>query len=350
MQKLPVSLLKDWFINSRRDLPWRKNPTPYAVWISEVMLQQTQVAVVIAYFERWMQRFPTVADLAQASLEEVIKLWEGLGYYSRARNLHRGARYLLQHHGGHLPSTAGELEKIPGLGPYTVGAILSFAFHQKAAAVDGNVIRVLSRFAAMEKDVASSKAKKWVWDYAQSILPEEEPWLVVEGLIELGATICTRQPKCFLCPLASDCLGLKKGIADLLPMKNKKMPITVLKRQVAIVRSGGFCLLRKGKKGSLMADLYEFPYLEGEERAMISDLLAHTFQLTAPFIKELASVQHSFTRYRATLYPSVWEASERAEVDGYEWIKESDLDQLPFSAGHRKIINSLKGHHAHITH
>lgn len=350
MQKLPVPLLKDWFMNSRRDLPWRKNSTPYAVWISEVMLQQTQVAVVVAYFERWMQRFPTVADLAQASLEEVVKLWEGLGYYSRARNLHRGARYLLQHHGGHLPSTASELEQIPGVGPYTVGAILSFAFRQKAAAVDGNVIRVLTRFAAMDEDSCSSKAKKWVWDYAQSILPEEEPWLIMEGLIELGATICMRQPKCFLCPLASQCLGLKKGIADLLPTKSKKAPITVLKRQVAVILSEGFYLLRKGEKGNLMADLYEFPYVEGEECSLLSDLLAHTFQVTASLIEELASVQHSFTRYRATLYPSVWKVSERVEVDGYEWIKESNLDQLPFSAGHRKIIKSLKRDHAHITH
>lgn len=349
MQNLPVSLLKSWFVNSRRDLPWRKNPTPYAVWISEVMLQQTQVAVVIAYFERWMRRFPTVMDLAQASLEEVVKLWEGLGYYSRARSLHRGAQYLLQHHGGNLPSTPGELEKIPGLGPYTVGAILSFAFRKKAAAVDGNVVRVLTRFAAMEEDVASSKAKKLIWDYAQSVLPEEEPWLVVEGLIELGATVCTRQPKCFVCPLSANCLGLKKGIADLLPVKSKKVAITSLTRQVAVVKSGGFYLLRKGKKGSLMADLYEFPYLEGEDRSLVRDHLANTFKLNAAFIEELPTVQHSFTRYRATLYPSLWEASKRHEVDGYEWIRVSDLDQLPFSAGHRKIINSLKSHHAHIT-
>ncbi len=350
MQKLPISLLKGWFESSKRDLPWRRNPTPYAVWVSEVMLQQTQVAVVIAYFERWMQRFPTLADLAQASLEEVVKLWEGLGYYSRARRLHHGARYLLQHHGGHLPSTPRELEKVPGLGPYTVGAILSFAFHQKAAAVDGNAIRVLSRFTAREEDVTSSKAKKWIWDYAQSILPDEEPWLVVEGIIELGATVCTSQPKCFLCPLAPHCLALEKGVTDLLPVKNKRMPITKLKRQVAVVKSGEFYLLRKVEKGNLMADLYEFPYLEGEDRLLLRSLLEDTFKLIASFIEELTSVEHSFTRYRATLYPSAWEVSERTEVDGYEWIKISDLDQIPFSSGHRKIINSLKRRHAHITH
>ncbi|MBS0651098.1 MAG: A/G-specific adenine glycosylase [Verrucomicrobia bacterium] len=349
MQKLPTQLLIRWFVSSRRDLPWRKDPTPYAVWISEVMLQQTQVAVVISYFERWMQRFPTVKDLALASLEEVIKLWEGLGYYSRARSLHRGAQYLMEHHGGNLPSTPDELEKIAGLGPYTVGAILSFAFRKKAAAVDGNVVRVLSRFAAIEEDVCTSKAKKWIWDYAQSILPDEEPWLVVEGLIELGATVCTRQPKCFACPLSSHCMGLKKGVADLLPIKGKKMAITSLIRQVAVVESEGFYLLSKGKKGSLMADLYEFPYLEGEEPSLLGNLLACQFKLAAKFVAELPSVQHSFTRYRATLYPSAWKVSERVEVAGYEWIRFSDLDQLPFSSGHRKIINSVKERHAHTT-
>ena len=181
-----------------------------------------------------------------------------------ARSLHKGARYTLEHHAGNLPSLREELEKIPGVGPYTVGAILSFAFHKKAAAVDGNVVRVLARFAAVEEDVTSGKLKKWIWGYAESIITETAAWLVVEGLIGLGATVCTRQPKCFVCPLSSNCLGLKKGIADLLPIKKKQMTTTQLKRQVVIVMSGEFFLLRKGEKGSLMADLYEFPYVEGE--------------------------------------------------------------------------------------
>ena len=399
-------LLKSWFLSARRDLPWRQAPTPYAVWVSEVMLQQTQVSVVIGYFQRWMERFPTVKHVAEASLEEVIKLWEGLGYYSRARSLHKGAQYILEHHAGNLPSSREELEKIPGVGPYTVGAILSFAFHKKAAAVDGNVVRVLARFAAVEEDVTSGKFKKWIWEYAESILPETAPWLVVEGLIELGGTVCTRQPKCFACPLSSSCLGLKKGIADLLPIKKKQAATTQLKRQVAIVycapldfanldsakqsqiealrsdrrspslsgkgknedrfgevaaspnsqnlaarsiMSGEFFLLRKGEKGNLMADLYEFPYVEGEEGADLKALLTRTFRLDAKHVEDCPVVQHSFTRYRATLYPSIWQAAERIEIQGFEWVEASELSKLPFSAGHRKIIHALKNRYAHIT-
>ncbi len=357
----PVEALKSWFLQSKRDLPWRKLPTPYAVWVSEVMLQQTQVSVVVPYFERWLQRFPTVKDLAEASLEEVIKLWEGLGYYSRARSLHRGAQYIMEHYDGQLPSDREALQKIPGIGPYTLGAILSFAFGQKAAAVDGNVIRVLARFAAREDEAASAKFKKWVWDYAEAILPNAEPWLVVEGVIELGATVCSRQPKCFACPLASSCLGLKLGIADLLPIKKKQALVTQLKRQVAVVRyteaSGigpeagtDFFLLRKGKRGSLMADLYEFPYVEGQELAELKAVLASSWQLDISHIEDFPAVQHTFTRYKATLYPSLWQAAKRVVVKGFEWVEGQGLDKLPFSSGHRKIITELKGRYAPITH
>jgi A/G-specific adenine glycosylase len=351
MQKLPLPIfpLKTWFAQFKRDLPWRRDPTPYAVWISEVMLQQTQVAVVIDYFKRWMERFPTIEHLAAASLEEVIKTWEGLGYYSRARSLHRAAQYLVQRHAGTLPATSEFLRQIPGIGPYTTGAILSFAFRQKAAAVDGNVIRVLARFAAVEEEVESSRFKKWVWDYAQSLLPDEEPWLVVEGLIELGATVCTRQPKCPQCPLSSHCLGLKKGIADLLPIKRKKIEVTPLYRQVTVVQAGEFYLLRKGKKGSLMADLYEFPYFEGVEQDQVSGLLSELFKLSAAFVDALSPVQHHFTRYRALLFPSLWKVPEPIEVEDHHWIDRFSLKQLPFSSGHKKILNLLDSRYANLT-
>ena len=157
------------------------------------MLQQTQVSVVIPYFDRWMNRFPTLRHLAKATLDEVIKEWEGLGYYSRARNLHEGARYVLEKHEGILPETREELQKIKGLGPYTIGAIRSFAFHHKAAAVDGNVIRVLARYFKIEDDIAKPKTIQMIRDRAEAILPEIEPWIVAEALIELGATLCTKK-------------------------------------------------------------------------------------------------------------------------------------------------------------
>ena len=180
--------LKKWFLIEQRDLPWRKINDPYAIWISEIMLQQTQVAVVIPYYLKWMQRFPTIQALAEAESDEVIKMWEGLGYYSRARNLHAGARYLIEFFGGILPNNESDLAKIKGLGPYTIGALLSFAFHQKKAAVDGNVMRVMARCYELDDDIAKSKTQKKIRHLVEEILPEDESWIVNEALIELGAT------------------------------------------------------------------------------------------------------------------------------------------------------------------
>jgi len=341
--------LKNWFLMHQRDLPWRNNPTPYQVWISEVMLQQTQVAVVIGYFQRWMSRFPTIQSISEASLEEVIKMWEGLGYYSRARCIHRAARYLVQVHGGELPASRKELETIPGLGPYTVGAILSFAFHQKAAAVDGNVLRVLARYTGLEEDISLQKTRQGIWDYAERLLPEESPWLIVEGLIELGATLCTRQPKCFQCPLSGQCLGLQKGIADLLPIKKKKEAITLLKRDVAIVMSGDFFLLRKGEKGGIMADLYEFPYLEQASGTSLHAYLSQNLNLNVQMSQTFPMIRHHFTRYRAMLYPSLWRATRKEDISAHVWVHTRDLKSLPFSSGHRQILKFMENH-AHFTH
>jgi A/G-specific adenine glycosylase len=346
---LPIDdlALKQWFLKVRRMLPWRNDPSPYEVWISEIMLQQTQVVVVREYYERWMIRFPTIADLAHAELNEVIKTWEGLGYYSRARNLHRAALYLMEHHEGQLPSTRGELEKVVGLGPYTIGAILSFAFHQKAAAVDGNVIRVLSRYAGLEEDICLSATKKKIWEYAEQLLPDEEPWVVVEALIELGATVCTRQPQCFQCPLSQKCTGLQSGKADLLPIKGGKTGITPLYRHVTVITCEGNLLLKKGKKGEVMADLYEFPYFECIKEAHLQDHLQKEMKLSVSFLKKLPLITHSFTRFRAKLYPSIWKALSRIEVPGYHWIRYPELKQFPFSAGHRRILKCLEGEYAH---
>ncbi|MBY0529946.1 MAG: A/G-specific adenine glycosylase [Rhabdochlamydiaceae bacterium] len=347
MKKLPLdrSSLVSWFQKHKRSLPWREAPSPYAVWISEVMLQQTQVVVVIDYFQRWMARFPTIESLAKAELDEVIKLWEGLGYYSRARHLHQAARYLVEHHQAELPSTREELAKVVGLGPYTIGAILSFAFHKRAAAVDGNVIRVLSRYTALEEVVCLPATQKKIWGYAEEILPEEEPWVVVEALIELGATVCMRQPKCFLCPLNASCRGLKEGIADLLPKKRDKAAVTHLKREVIVICSNEHVLVRKGSRGKLMQDLYEFPYFESDPSLLVQQEVLRQWKLKIQFEKKLPQATHTFTRYKACLFPSLWIAEERIEIPDYQWISYSKLSSLPFSAGHRRILISLKEVH-----
>lgn len=339
MQNLPIDPLIAWFQAHKRSLPWRNAPSPYEVWISEVMLQQTQVSVVVPYYERWMRCFPSIADLAAADLDQVIKLWEGLGYYSRARHLHQAAKYLMEHHGGQLPNQREQLEKVVGLGPYTIGAILSFAFHQKSAAVDGNVIRVLSRYTALEEVVCLSQTQKKIKAYAEAILPDHEPWVVAEALIELGATVCGREPKCYLCPLSPSCEGLKKGIADQLPNKKKKQETTYLHRYVAVVVAEGSLLLQRGAQGEVMADLYEFPYFSSEEER--SYFLAH-YGIDSTPDHHLSETAQTFTRFRVKLYPAVWKALCRIEVPDYHWIALSEVKNLPFSAGHRRILREYE--------
>ncbi|MBS0604743.1 MAG: A/G-specific adenine glycosylase [Verrucomicrobia bacterium] len=335
--------LKAWFLNEGRDLPWRKSPTPYAVWISEIMLQQTQVAVVIDYFSRWMARFPNVHALAAAPLEEVIKMWEGLGYYSRARNLHAAACHIVERHRGEIPSTRAELSEIQGIGPYTVGAILSFAFKQKAAAVDGNVIRVLSRYFAIEEDVGLGSTRKKIWAVAEKILPEEEPWLVAEGLIELGATVCKREAHCWACPLRPGCASFRRGIQGELPKIEKKVEITSLLREVFVVSHEGALLLKKGEEGKVMAGLYEFPYRDKKVKGF-------PFSFDAKKVVKLPVVEHSFTRFKVKLHPTLWKAIQRAELPGHQWIPFKEVHRYPFSSGHRRILQQLREDHADITH
>lgn len=330
--------LKEWFEEEKRILPWRENPSPYGVWISEVMLQQTQASVVVGYFERWMRRFPTLFSLAEAPWEEVIKLWEGLGYYSRVRHIYRAAQQLVAKNQGELPSLRKELEAIKGLGPYTVGAILSFAFHERAAAVDGNVARVLSRHFFIEEDIAKAKVKKNLHDLVLSLLPQEEPWVAMEALIELGAQICQKKPLCEKCPIQKSCLAYKRGKAHLLPVKKKHSPITLLTRYVPVLKFGEKLLLRKEKTGKVMADLYEFPYFEQE---ISCKEIQKIWGIQAVFRLKLSPVKHTFTRYRAELFPALWETTTLSSIEDCHWIEMEEAKTLAFSSGHRRIFHEV---------
>jgi A/G-specific adenine glycosylase len=336
-----VEELRDWFFLEKRDFPWRNSPTSYRVWISEIMLQQTQAAVVVPYFEKWMEKFPTIESLASSSEEEVIKIWEGLGYYSRARNLYHAAKYLTQNCGGKLPDSHEELLNIKGIGPYTAGAILSFAFHQKAVAVDGNVARVISRLFSIEDEVAKPSTQKQLRKLAFDLLPNKEPWVIVEALIELGATVCMKRPLCDRCPLQSGCLGFQNGKADRLPNLGIKSKTIQLIRFVPVIQHEDAYLIQKGKEGKVMAGLYEFPYLEGKKKVLLPEL-EEVFGLKLSLNKKLEVVKHTFTCYRAHLYPSLFTATPvRAEVEGYSWFSKKQLQDLPFSSGHRRILHQI---------
>jgi A/G-specific adenine glycosylase len=336
-KRINTSDLHRWFLETRRPFPWRDRPTPYRVWISEVMLQQTRASVVIPYFERWMELFPDPQVLARASLEEVIKAWEGLGYYGRARHLHEGARQIVDQFSGKIPKKREHLEKIKGLGPYMVNAILSFAFHQRAAAVDGNVSRVLARHFLIEDDILRHASKKKIQMLADELLDETKPWVTAEALIELGATICSQKPLCESCPLRETCLAFKENRADQFPIKSREQSLTTLSRSVAVIEENNSVLVKKGAPGKVMADLYEFPYFEGLARPLPQHIQA-LWGLQTTFVRSLPFVQHSFTRYQAHLFPIYLRALTRKEIPDYEWVSLDDISQLPFSAGHRRIL------------
>ena len=339
---IDLNSLVAWFQSYQRDLPWRKTPSPYAVWVSEVMLQQTQVAVVIPYYLRWMDQFPTVQALAKAPLEQVIKAWEGLGYYSRARNLHLGAQYVLEHFGGELPAHKEGLLAIKGIGDYTVGAILSFAFKQKAAAVDGNVQRVLSRLLGFEEDLSKTQHKKTIQQLCERVLPEKEPWIVSEALIELGALICTKKPRCLDCPLKKNCQAFLKAKTEQIPFKSQQIKKEKIRRTVTIIKGEEAYLLRAVPPGEIMEGLYEFPYFEGHfEPVEIAAEIASRFSIQVRLEKKMAQVVHGFTRYQATLYPFICQAQFIKPILGFEWVNQGDLTNLPFSSGHRKILHAL---------
>lgn len=344
-QEFPHIGLKHWFEENKRNFPWRGNsspPNPYAVWVSEVMLQQTQAVVVIPYFERWMARFPTIEALAFAPINEVIKLWEGLGYYSRARNLHEGAKFLVEHHDGRLPPDPKLLASVKGIGPYTVGAILSFAFHQKAAALDGNVARVMSRFFCIEEPIDVPSVQKMLRGKVEELLPDSQPWVMMEGLIELGAMICTRQPVCAACPLREECLAFRLGKAEQLPIKKQRYAVTLLEREVLLINHHEGFLVQQHQGKKVMSGLYEFPFVEkGQAAAFYPSKLKHH--------QNLEPVTHTFTRYKSKLFPSLWIAEERTELPGFEWLTLDELEKRPFSSGHRQILHQLKGTYANLT-
>ncbi|MDE3045048.1 MAG: A/G-specific adenine glycosylase [Verrucomicrobiota bacterium] len=331
--------MEAWFLENRRSFPWRDKPTPYRIWVSEVMLQQTRAQVVGPYFERWMKLFPDIVTLAAAPLEQVIKAWEGLGYYSRARNLHAGAQQVMREYNGELPCSKEKLLSIRGLGPYTVGAILSFGFHQRAAAVDGNVERVVTRYFWIAEDVKKVATKRKIEQAAEGLLNREQPWVTAEALIELGATICLPKPRCEACPLRMSCQAHAKGQVDSLPLKPIPPKIEKIVRGVAIVEAEGCVLLRKNPEGQLMGGLSEFPYFEGKQtlRAVqkeLEGLLGKKLEL----MSRLPPVEHSFTRFSAHLFPFHFRLKKKVDHPSFPWVPIAELAQYPFSSGHRKIF------------
>ena len=277
MRSITEPLLQ-WYRQNRRELPWRQNPTPYRVWVSEIMLQQTRIEAARGYFERFMAALPDVFALAEASEETVLKLWEGLGYYSRARNLHKAAKRIVSEYGGRFPETAAELRKLPGIGDYTAGAIASIAFDKKESAVDGNVLRVYARLERCGENIGDAKLKKRVGGELRAIYPESGCGDFTSALMELGETVCLPgAPRCLLCPLRQLCAAHAAGEEALYPVMPEKKKRRIERRNILLYIRGDTVALRKRPDTGLLARLWEFPAGEVPEGAEPCGRAKHIF-------------------------------------------------------------------------
>jgi A/G-specific adenine glycosylase len=286
-----------WYRRHKRALPWRATRDPYAIWISEAMLQQTRVETVIGYWSRFLERFPTARELAAAREEDVLAAWSGLGYYRRARALRAAARAIVARHGGEFPRDAGAVRELPGVGPYTAGAVLSIAFGAPEALVDGNVVRVLSRLRAHDAEAAA--ATRWAWELARELVPADGSagdWN--QALMELGATVCTpREPKCLTCPVAGACEARRKGLQAELPRARKRPEPIEVELASFVVESRGKLLLEQRPAGGRMAGLWQLPTLQlSPERG--TRLFPAELGLAIEAGEELASLRHTITRHR----------------------------------------------------
>lgn len=259
------SRLLKWYDANRRDLPWRTYPDPYHIWLSEIMLQQTQMSTALPYFHRFLDRAPTIKALSELTEDELLKLWEGLGYYRRAKNLHLASKRIMSDYGGELPRTYDELRELPGIGEYSAGAIASTAFGIKALAVDGNVERVMARFFLITDDVTKAATKRAIKEILWPLAPEERIGDFNQALMELGALVClpSGMPRCEECPLKEDCLARQEEMQLDLPVKSKKKESTVLPLTVLLLRSGDSIAITKREEKGLLASLWQFPSLEG---------------------------------------------------------------------------------------
>jgi A/G-specific adenine glycosylase len=269
-------ILLQWYSGQKRDLPWRKNPKPYNVWLSEVILQQTRVVQGLSYYHAFSETFPTVHDLANAPEEKVMKLWQGLGYYSRARNMHHTAKVVSKDMNGHFPVTASELQKLKGIGPYTAAAISSICFGEQVPVVDGNVNRVISRFFGVEIPVDSNEGKKKIYDIVCELVPEQKPGDFNQAMMEFGALACTPQnPACDKCPLSGACYALRKKKVTALPLKTPKKEVRKLFIYYLKVEFKSIQFIRKRTEPGIWRNLYEFPSIESFSEKSEEDILEH---------------------------------------------------------------------------
>lgn len=365
--KAIVANLLDWYPKNARDLPWRRTSDPYGVFVSEIMLQQTQVQTVLPYWQRWMKALPDIRSLAQASPEKIHKLWEGLGYYTRVRNLQKAAQIILHEHGGRFPECYEQVLALPGVGRYTAGAICSIAFNQPAPILDGNVMRVLARLYAIEGNPRDKATNAQFWQLAEELVQAAAPRNcshLNQSLMELGALVCTpKQPRCLLCPVAELCQARRQNRVEELPHAAPRPSPTARRFAAFVLSHKARFLVQQRPAGIVNAHLWEFPNIElpvsangalSNKTAALSEkaLQAAAHQVLGfkpTSLETLCTIKHSITRYRITLEafrvlssPDIPATDLPSSiVSTTRWLSLRDLAQLPFTSAHKKILSLL---------
>ncbi|HEU5126184.1 MAG TPA: A/G-specific adenine glycosylase [Verrucomicrobiae bacterium] len=382
-----VALQLVWFAQNSRDLPWRQTRDPYAIWVSEIMLQQTQVKTVIPYWERWMRELPTIESLAGASSEKIHKLWEGLGYYTRVRNMQKAAQFIIAHHAGKFPEKFDDVLALPGIGRYTAGAICSIAFNQPRPIIDGNVIRVLTRVFAIAEDPRDKATNARLWNLAEELVAhvahpsrlrvrrasrsvlqpggETPPKLaggdacatetsacntnscssLNQSLMELGALICTpRSPQCLICPIVKHCCARQLNRVEDFPNLGKRVEITERRFAAFVVEHEGSFLVRQRPADVVNAHLWEFPNVElPQSKTEVIDLAKTVLGFAPKTFESLGTIRHSITRYRITLEAfSVNGIQKPRRLPSGHWLPLTELQKLSFPSAHRKILERIQ--------
>ena len=350
-QAMQEALLR-WFAENSRDLPWRRTYEPYHIWISEIMLQQTQMERVVAYFTRWLDRFPDIPTLAAGPEQEVFRLWEGLGYYSRARNILRAADLIMRRHGGVLPAEHAALLELPGIGPYTAGAIMSLAFNSDHPLVDANVERLFARLFNLASPVKDKDSQAFLWQKAAELLPRGNARFFNQALMELGALICLpRAPRCGQCPLREHCEARRLETTGERPVAGRKQERIPIDMVTGVLHHRGRIFIQKRLADDIWPDLWEFPggvMEEGEsqEQALVREYREET-ELTVQPLEKIATIRHSYTRYRVTMHCYTCRLAKSNSrpvlhaAQEYRWARPEELESLAFPAPHRRLIGML---------
>lgn len=341
-----------WYRRNARDLPWRGTNDPYRVWVSEIMLQQTQVETVKSYFNRFIEQFPTVADLASANESQVLRLWEGLGYYRRARQLHAAAKVVMEQHGGKFPTDFDDVLALPGIGRYTAGAILSIALDQKLPILEANTIRLFARLIELNVEATLSAAQQQLWAAAEQVLPRKRCGDFNQALMELGSKVCTpTSADCDQCPLIEFCAAHKSGLVETLPIKREKTKFEKVDEVAVVIPKSGRVLLRHCQEGERWAGLWDFPRFavkrkpNSKTHAAIEDQIAEMTGLQVALGDRLTTIKHGVTKYRITLH--CFEATPTTAKQllkrkrHLKWVSRKDLPDYPLSTTGRKISKLL---------